>query len=441
MNENATRVQSRKRLLMAGVCAVVLIPLVLPGLFSIFSSSRLNQRIAELRSQGLPTNAVELNAYYSVPPDVTDTSELWIAATTAVKNAGIEQRVAKIPIVGLGPTPVPEPGEDWAELEISRTFLKDLDRELQLIRQAADAEGMARYPDDVTSGLNVLPPELLETLVMLRLLILSSHVHVHDGQDTEVLKDVAAIFAVSDSLRAEPLLVSQLYRISVHDAACFQAIVLIPHCQWTDEELQKLQIAIGRARFREEMVTAFHGELANCLSQIDTSSGFLFRDANKLKAIELFAESIEGLESSWLEATKRQKKIGVELKTLSASMISRLTSANSALMLPALRGATSSGNQAEARQNCAIVTMAAYRYRLQHGALPASLTDLKDLIPGDASEKSSRIIDPFDGQSLRFTSDNGRLLIYSIGYNKVDDGGDIATGKPQPGDLGYSVAE
>ena len=68
-----------------------------------FSSSRLNQRIADLRSQGLPTNAVELNAYYAVPPDVTDTTELWVAATTAVKNAGIEQRTAKIPIVGLGP--------------------------------------------------------------------------------------------------------------------------------------------------------------------------------------------------------------------------------------------------------------------------------------------------------------------------------------------------
>ena len=87
---------------MAGVSAVVLISLVLLGLFSIFSSSRLNQRIANLRSRGLPTNTVELNDYYSVPPDVTDTTELWIAATTAVKNAGIEQRAAKIPIVGLG---------------------------------------------------------------------------------------------------------------------------------------------------------------------------------------------------------------------------------------------------------------------------------------------------------------------------------------------------
>ena len=88
-----------------------------------------------------------------------------------------------------------------------------------------------------------------------------------------------------------------------------------------------------------------------------------------------------------------------------------------------------------------IVTIATYRYRLQHGGLPKSLRDLNDLIPGDVSDKSSRLIDPFDGQSLRFKSDNGRVLIYSIGYNNVDDGGDIATEQPQPSDLGYSVAE
>ena len=441
MNENATRVQSRKRLLMAGVCAVVLISLVLLGLFSMFSSSRLHQKIAALRSQGLPTNAVELNAYYSVPPDVTDTSELWIAATTAVKNAGIDQRAAKIPIVGSGPTPVPEPGEDWAELEISRTFLKELDGELQLIRRAADAGGMARYPVDFTSGLNAVLSGIQEIRVIARLLTLSAHVHAHDREDSKALKDVTGICAVSDSLRGDPILISQLVRIATHAIGCELTADMLPHCDWTDEELETLQAAIGRADFRREMLTAFYGERAQCLTAIDTSPGILFRNDNRLKVIELIGESANGLETSWLDATKRYQKTDAELKTMSASMISRMKYMSIMLMLPALQQAVNSGTRAEARQNCAIVTIAAYRYRLQHGTLPKSLTDLKDLIPGDASEKSSRLIDPFDGQSLRFKSNSGRVLIYSIGDNKVDDGGDIANEKPQPGDLGYSVAE
>ena len=444
MNENATRVQSRKRLLMAGVCAVVLIPLVLLGLFSMFSSSRLNQKITDLRSQGLPTNAVELNAYYSVPPDVTDTTELWIAATTAVKNAGIEQRAAKIPIVGLGPTPVPEPGKEWTELEISRTFLEELDAELQLIRRAADAGGMARYPVDFTLGLNAVLSAQQEVRTVARLLTLSAHVHAHAGQNSDALKDVTGIFAGSDSLRGDPILISQLVRIATHAIGCELTADMLPHCEWTDEELESLQVAIGVADFRREMLRAFCGERALFLSALDAVNappGILFRDGNKLNAIELIEEFAEGLETSWLEATKRHQKIDAELKTMSAGMISRMKFRSVVELTPVLQSAVAAGTRAEARQNCAIVTIAAYRYRVQHGALPMSLTDLKDLIPGDASEKSSRLIDPFDGQSLRFKSDNGRVLIYSIGNNQVDDGGDITPEKPLDGDLGYSVAE
>ncbi len=441
MNEHTTNAQSRKRLLMAVVSAVVLISLVSLGLFSMFSSSRLNQRLADLRSRGLPTNAVELNAYYSVPPDVTDTTELWIAATTAVKNAGIEQRAAKIPIVGLGPTPVPEPGKEWTELEISRTFLEELDAELQLIRRAADAGGMARYPVDFTLGLNAVLTAQQEVRTVARLLTLSAHVHAHTGQDSEAMKDVTGICAASDSLRGDPILISQLVRIATHAIGCELTAEMLPHCEWTDEELESLQVAIGRADFRLEMLRAFHGELANCLTATDTSPAILFRGENKLKAIELLEEFTDGLGTSWLDATTRHQKIDAELKTMSANMISRMKYMSMMQMLPALQTVVNAGMRAEARQNCVVVTIAAYRYRFQHGTLPNSLTDFKDLIPGDASVKSLRLIDPFDGQSLRFKSDNDRVLIYSIGNNKVDEGGDIANERLLEGDLGYSVAE
>lgn len=441
MNGNVKTAKSRKRRLIPAVAAVLLISLVVLAPFALFSSSRLNQKIAELRSQGLPTNAAELNAYYSVPPDAADTTELWVAATTAMKNAGIAQRAAKIPIVGMGPTPVPEPGKDWAELEISRAFLEELDGELQHIRRAADAGGMARYPVDFTTGMNNVLTAIQEIRVMARLLTLSAHVHAHDGQDSAVLKDVSGVFAVSDSVCGEPILISALVRIATHAVGCDLTVGMLPHCEWTDEELESLQVAIGRADFRLEMLKAIHGERAQCLTAIDASSGILFRDGNKLKAIEFIGESTEGLATSWLEATKRHQKTEAELKTMSASMLSRMKYQSVMLMLPALQQAVSSGTRAEARQNCAIVIIAAYRYRLQHGALPVSVTDLRDLIPGDESENSSRLIDPFDGQSLRFKSDSERVLIYSIGDNKVDDGGEIAHEKPLEGDLGYSIAE
>ncbi len=441
MNEQTARSPFRRPLLMGGVSAAALMFLVLPGMYFALSSSQLDEKLEALRSQGLPTSAEELNAYYSVLPDGADATEQWITATTAVQDAGIGQRAAKIPIVGLGPTPVPDPGNEWAEREISRTFLDGLDAELQLIRRAADAGGMARYPVDYKAGVNADLTAQHQVRVIARLLTLSAHVHAHSGRDSETLQDVTDICSASDSLRSDPGLISQFVRIATHAIGCEMTADMLPHCQWTDDELERLQAALGRADFRQGMLRAFCGERALCLTAFRTSPQILFRYDSALKVLEMYQESTAGLETSWLEATMRNQKIDAELRAMSSGIISRMIQGSLRQMLPALQQAVNAGTRAEARQNCAIVTIAVRRYRLQHGVLPISMTDLRDLIPGDAAEKDARVIDPFDGQSLRFRSADGRVLIYSIGDNKVDDGGAIANEKPQQGDLGYSIAD
>ena len=94
-----------------------------------------------------------------------------------------------------------------------------------------------------------------------------------------------------------------------------------------------------------------------------------------------------------------------------------------------------------ARQRCFILGLAAYRYHLKHGRLPASFAEIdRSLVPGDMRWEDL-IQDPFDGQSLRVRSDDTGLLIYSVFQNLVDDGGDVAINnlKPQTGDLGFQV--
>lgn len=86
----------------------------------------------------------------------------------------------------------------------------------------------------------------------------------------------------------------------------------------------------------------------------------------------------------------------------------------------------------------AAYAIAACRYRLEHAELPKSLADLKELIPGDESEKNQRLTDPFDGQPLRFKSDVGRVIIYSVSDNLIDDGGVMDGEDPREGDFGYS---
>ena len=94
---------------------------------------------------------------------------------------------------------------------------------------------------------------------------------------------------------------------------------------------------------------------------------------------------------------------------------------------------------------CARIVVAVERYRLAHGqALPSRLEDLVpsllDVVP----------IDPFSGKPLRFVTEDGGYVAYSLGLNRQDDGGRLATkdmvrqrfvdSAPPAADLGIRIA-
>jgi hypothetical protein len=88
-----------------------------------------------------------------------------------------------------------------------------------------------------------------------------------------------------------------------------------------------------------------------------------------------------------------------------------------------------------ARQRAAIALIAAERYRLRHGRWPDSLAQLTpDLLP--------RIpLDPFSKATLLYGKRDDGVVIYSVGYDAKDDGGDVDGDHPgTPGlDIGYRL--
>lgn len=74
-----------------------------------------------------------------------------------------------------------------------------------------------------------------------------------------------------------------------------------------------------------------------------------------------------------------------------------------------------------ARVRSAIAALAVERFRRDHaGRTPAGLSELVptylDAVPQD----------PFSGQPLRYRFDGGRFIIYGVGHDGKDDGGDVA---------------
>jgi hypothetical protein len=87
-------------------------------------------------------------------------------------------------------------------------------------------------------------------------------------------------------------------------------------------------------------------------------------------------------------------------------------------LLPALEKAPAKFAAFEARRRAGLTALAIERYRQAHqGALPAKLDDLKPQF------LASIPIDPFDGQPLRYRPLAKGYVVYSVGYDRQDDGG------------------
>ena len=78
--------------------------------------------------------------------------------------------------------------------------------------------------------------------------------------------------------------------------------------------------------------------------------------------------------------------------------------------------------EAEARRRILIAAIALKRYRGRHGGYPKAL---QELVP---ELLQSPPIDFMDGKPLRYQlTDDGHFVLYSVGLDCVDDGGNAAS--------------
>ena len=79
--------------------------------------------------------------------------------------------------------------------------------------------------------------------------------------------------------------------------------------------------------------------------------------------------------------------------------------------------------------------IAAERYRMKHGKWPGKLGDVvPEFLAGVPN-------DPFDGTPLKLAKTADGIVVYSVGYDGVDDGGKLNRKQPMaPGaDIGYQL--
>jgi hypothetical protein len=247
-----------------------------------------------------------------------------------------------------------------------------------------------------------------------------------------------AMIHVAHSINDHPFLISQLVRVAEHAIIMAALERLLGQGTLKEETLAKVQAALEREAAANTFHLGLRGERAGAQhffsavreGKTNVSSilggpggpdlGERLVDAFPALILRGEAEHLrimnEMVKAAKLEAPERLAaldKIENQVRKSSAWSVR--------LLVPAVSKLAQASQRVQAQARCAVVAVAAERYRLKYDAFPANL---KDVVSAGLLKEVP--LDPYDGQPLRWVkTPSGGGIVYSIGYDKIDNGGKI----------------
>ncbi len=423
---------------------VVVTVVTLTGVAAISASragSRIVGELARIREAGEPASAIVLEEHYQLPPGVEDTTELWIDATGSLDTRAFGADAGELPIVGTGESKIPPPGQPWDDLEAVEALLRKYDASLGAMHEAAELGGAACYPAEFGDGFFMLLDHVQRLRGGARLLTLQAHVAAHRGDPRGAARSIRAIFSLARSLEREPVLVSFMVRLACDGIAREQVKVLLPTASFPDADLARLQDTLRSIDYHDGLYRGMLGERAMGIHTFENPApageddrmptGGLWRftqGAGFVFYLEHMGGLVVAAKQPWPQALQAADQAEAKLDDLAAGA-SRLTKATHVfplLLAPAVGAAFNATARNVAMNGAADAAIAVELYRRRHGKLPERLEDLvPDFLPQVPT-------DPFDGQPLKYVVREEEYLIYSVGPDRVDNGG---TADPERADF------
>ena len=322
--------------------------------------------------------------------------------------------------------------------------LSGFDAAIEELRQACQRP-YARLPFDYESGFNAtgeLLPYLANMKRCAQLFQLRILAELDNGQSEQALDDVKLLLHVNDSIRNSPFLISHLVRLAIASMELQPIWEGLAEHKWSDEQLVALDAELAKLDFLADYAFAMRGErafaIASFESQRHTREIISYRDDRIVTNKLTFMPSAYFYQNELAFARMCQQWI-LPLVDMEACVVSPdgLRHADQAvraemkhyspykvqvlITLPVLDAAVKKFAFAQASVDLARVACALERYRLAHGLYPESLDALAPQFIGKLPH------DIINGQPLHYRrTDDGQFILYSVGWNETDDGGEVA---------------
>ena len=329
---------------------------------------------------------------------------------------------------------------------------------------------------DYKTGISLLLPHLAPLKKAVQKLDSATVLALHNGATGEAATNILTMLALVQKDASEGLLISHLVRIAMTSIAVVPTWELLQGTKVTDAQLAAVQNGWEQLDFLGDATNAFVFERAWGINEIQRlratpgvigkvfgsasggsgSSGGAWSwppDWEAVTETPRYAIGETMWRASWsysdeLQTIKSEQIILETLRTMRTNsngcfktnydamqtQLSRLGFTNSiraffgALKIPnfselsgdwGLGSAVSKTIRIEAARRVVIAAIALKRFQLKHGAWPKTLNGLTPEF------FASVPVDPYNGRPLRYHPNaNGTFLLYCVGEDGVDDGGD-----------------
>jgi len=311
----------------------------------------------------------------------------------------------------------------------------------------------ARFWINYEDGFAALLPHLAKLKGMVQYLSLHSVAASRAGDTNTAYEDVMMSLRLLESVRNEPIVISQLVRIAMLEIMTQAIWEGVAYRRWNDDQLASLESELAKLDFVADYRLAMRGERAFCVWNIDYVQRNRSLGARELMDMGssrperkwwqpfLVGAGIQLAPSGWFDLSKVAtcRAINHELLPIASTRSNTISpilaqkgqenlEKRSSLYdvpvrywMPALAGAAPKFAISQTTVDLARVGIAIERFRLANGDFPKSLDSLAprfiDAVPQDV----------VNGQPLHYrrTADD-RYLLYSVGWNQTDDGGEAA---------------
>ncbi|HTN77138.1 MAG TPA: hypothetical protein VL096_17885 [Pirellulaceae bacterium] len=420
-----------------------LIPAVVYLVWQAHGRSLLRAELDQIRAAGEPITTAEISAWYTtLPPNTRDITAIWSTALAPFEGPKYDAAKTNVPIIGNvdGPKTLDEP---FADEQAVQTFLKLYRPQIEALYTAAKEEGEVRFPRQFEQGVGMLLNEAMIARQASLVLNLEFHMLVQQNDIDAAITNLQTRYKQGETLQHEPVLVGFLVQIAIHGTT-IQSIRELADCrELSDEQLQQLQRLVRRMDAHKSFPNCLIGERAWCyhwfhqplpifqgnadifdlpsspsLSTTDDLSR-ISRPEDCAMALQFYAQTIAAAKQPFPTALDdaAATQQGIAQLASDDDQLSRMRYRHTLALIPMVESMFVASARFAANIELTNVLLASQRYTLKHGKRPNSLADLvPDFLPQVP-------IDPFDGQPLRLLPTEQGITFYSVGPDRLDNGG------------------